>query len=261
MARQRGAAPAGQQAEPVGQPVEDLLHGEDPGPDRGQLDRQRQAVEPAAQVDDRRLVGGGQLERARGRRRPLGEQHDRLVPAAARASGSAGSGRGQLQGRHRDHVLPRHRQRLPAGGDHPHARRGPQQVGHRPARRRRAGARSCPRPAAAPCPAGRTAAGPAARRRPGPAGPAPPGRRCSTRPGSLTSASSTSQPPSRNPRPRSAAIRIASLVLPTPPGPTRLTSRASVSFFLTSASSRRRPTKLVASAGRLPERRAGLAMT
>ena len=57
------------------------------------------------------------------------------------------------------------------------------------------------------------------------------------------------------------AARIASLVLPTPPGPARLTRRASVSFFLTSASSRRRPTKLVASAGMLPARRAGLAMT
>src|SRR5689334_1752287 len=59
----------------------------------------------------------------------------------------------------------------------------------------------------------------------------------------------------------SAAARIASRVLPTPPGPARLTRRASVSFFLISASSRRRPMKLVASAGRLPECRAGLAIS
>ena len=59
----------------------------------------------------------------------------------------------------------------------------------------------------------------------------------------------------------SVAARIARRVFPTPPGPTRLTRRPSVSIFLTSASSRRRPMKLVASAGRLPERRAGLAMT
>ena len=46
-----------------------------------------------------------------------------------------------------------------------------------------------------------------------------------------------------------------------PDRPRRRLFVASVSFFLTSASSPRRPTKLVASAGRLPERRAGLAMT
>ena len=48
--------------------------------------------------------------------------------------------------------------------------------------------------------------------------------------------------------------------MPTPPGPTRLTRRAVVSFFLISPSSRRRPTKVVASAGRLPERCLGLAI-
>src|SRR5215472_3815952 len=79
--------------------------------------------------------------------------------------------------------------------------------------------------------------------------------------GSRTSASSTSQAPLEKPRPRSVAIRAASRLLPTPPGPTRLTRRAVVSFFLSSASSRRRPMKLVASAGTLPERRVGLAMS
>jgi hypothetical protein len=61
-------------------------------------------------------------------------------------------------------------------------------------------------------------------------------------------------------RPMSFAIRIASRVLPTPPGPTRLTRRADKSILLSSASSWRRPTKLVASAGRLPEWCLGLAM-
>ena len=83
---------------------------------------------------------------------------------------------------------------------------------------------------------------------------------CPTSAGSLTSASSTTHAPPGNPRTRSVAARIASRVLPTPPGPTRLTSRAPASFDRTSASSRRRPTKLVASAGRLPGRRAVLAM-
>jgi hypothetical protein len=77
--------------------------------------------------------------------------------------------------------------------------------------------------------------------------------------GSRTSASSTSQVPAGKPRPRSVAIRTASRVLPTPPGPTRLTRRPAVSFLLASASSRRRPRKLAASAGRLPDRWMGLA--
>ncbi|HEX2712849.1 MAG TPA: hypothetical protein VHM88_11575, partial [Candidatus Acidoferrales bacterium] len=47
-----------------------------------------------------------------------------------------------------------------------------------------------------------------------------------------------------------------SRVLPTPPGPTRLTRRAEARACLTSASSWRRPMKLVASEGRFPGRRA-----
>jgi len=37
-----------EQPEPIGQALEDLLHGKDSGSDRGELDRQRQTVEPAA---------------------------------------------------------------------------------------------------------------------------------------------------------------------------------------------------------------------
>jgi hypothetical protein len=69
-----------------------------------------------------------------------------------------------------------------------------------------------------------------------------------------------SQAPSAKPRPRSAAARTARRVLPTPPGPTRLTRRAVVSLCLISPSSRRRPTKLVSSAGRLPDGGLDLAM-
>ena len=50
VARQGGAAPAGEQAEPVGQAIEDLLGGQYSRPDRGELDRQRQAVEATAQA-------------------------------------------------------------------------------------------------------------------------------------------------------------------------------------------------------------------
>ena len=50
MTRERSAAPSGEQREPVAQAVEDLLNAQDAGPDRGKLDRQRQAVEPPAEA-------------------------------------------------------------------------------------------------------------------------------------------------------------------------------------------------------------------
>lgn len=56
MAWQCGADAAGEQGEPIGHAVEDLLRHEDTGPDRGELDGQRQAVEPADQVGHSRLV-------------------------------------------------------------------------------------------------------------------------------------------------------------------------------------------------------------
>jgi hypothetical protein len=126
--RQGAAAPAGEQGKPVGQPGEDLLCREDSRPDCGEFDRQREAVEPTAQLGDRRPVGSGQVEVTGCRRRPLREQHDCLVlPQPGERFGRMR--RGQLKGRHRDHVLTRHRQRLPAGGDHPYARRRPQHAG------------------------------------------------------------------------------------------------------------------------------------
>ena len=48
MTWERGAASSGEQREPVAQAVEDLLDAQDARPDRGKLDRQRQAVEPPA---------------------------------------------------------------------------------------------------------------------------------------------------------------------------------------------------------------------
>jgi hypothetical protein len=126
--RQGGAASSRQQTEPVGEAIEDLLHGEDARPDRRELDRQREPIEPPAQVDDRRLVGGGQLERAR-RRRPFREERDRLVlPQPGERLGRPRGG--QFEGRHRDYVLAGDRERFAAGGDHTDARRGSQHVGH-----------------------------------------------------------------------------------------------------------------------------------
>src|SRR5215469_3361682 len=71
----------------------------------------------------------------------------------------------------------------------------------------------------------------------------------------------TSHTPSRNARASPAAARSASRVLPTPPAPVSVTSRESASSRLTSASSPRRPTKLVTSAGRFPGARVTHVMT
>src|ERR1700716_2131880 len=51
---------------------------------------------------------------------------------------------------------------------------------------------------------------------------------------------------------RSAAARRARRVLPTPPGPAKVTRRVLANAAFTSVSNRRRPTKLVDSAGSLP---------
>ena len=76
----RGAAAPGEQAEAVVQAVGELLERHRPQPGGGELDRQRQAVDPPAHVRDdrrRRLV---EREVGRRRRGALGEQqHGRLL--------------------------------------------------------------------------------------------------------------------------------------------------------------------------------------
>ena len=63
LAGQRRPAAAGQQAEAVVQAGGDLLHREGPDPRGGQLDRQRDAVQPGADLPDQRRVPLGQRER------------------------------------------------------------------------------------------------------------------------------------------------------------------------------------------------------
>ncbi len=72
-----------------------------------------------------------------------------------------------------------------------------------------------------------------------------------TSPGSPSSAKLTSQTPSANARRRCRATCIASLVLPTPPTPVKVTDREDDNKRLISAASARRPTRLVTSIGRL----------
>jgi hypothetical protein len=74
---------------------------------------------------------------------------------------------------------------------------------------------------------------------------------CTTSWGSSIDARETSQTPAGKLRTSSAAARRASRVLPAPPLPVSVSSRVWLSKRLTSLSSRRRPTKLVSSAGRL----------
>ena len=66
--RQRRAAAAGQEPEPVVEASRDLGGRQRADPRGGQLDRQRDAIQPAADLRDRVRVGGGQLE---ARLRPL----------------------------------------------------------------------------------------------------------------------------------------------------------------------------------------------
>src|SRR5207247_11200587 len=81
VARQRRATSAGEQGEAVAQPLEDLLHAEDSCSHSRQLDGEGQAVEAAAEIDDRGLVGGRKLERARRGLGALEEEGHGLVLA------------------------------------------------------------------------------------------------------------------------------------------------------------------------------------
>jgi hypothetical protein len=91
--------------------------------------------------------------------------------------------------------------------------------------------------------------------------PRPPATASATSISSRSWSSWTSHTPSRNARREPAATRNASLVLPTPPTPVSVTRRHPDSSRLTSATSSRRPTKLVSSAGILPAARPPAAIT
>ena len=216
---QRRPAPAGEQAEPVVQAVGELLDGQRAQPRRGELDRQRHAVEAArtAATTAARFSVGDARSPARPRRaRSSSSAIASYWPSAAAGGGRCGSG--QRQRRHGDDVLAGDAQRLAAGREHPQAGRGAEQPVDEPGARldhvlavveheqelrgRRGGRRAAPRRAAPTGPA------PRARSR----RPAPPGRRCSpardrrTRPHRRTRAGTRGRPPwpaaSCPPRPR-----------------------------------------------------------
>ena len=106
LAGQRGARPAGQQAEPIVEPSGDLRERERPGAGGGQLDGERQPVEPGADVGDHLVVVVGELERRAGG----------LGPGDEEAHGVVGRER-----RHRPDGLAADAQPLAAGGEEPQA--------------------------------------------------------------------------------------------------------------------------------------------
>ena len=231
--RRRQPVPAGQQREPVIEAVQQLPHPQRLHPRRRQLDRQRHPVQPRHQP---RHPGSGLLierEMRVGAAGPVGEQRHRLRPAAPLSGVRAGQGqRPQPVPR-----LPGHRQRLPAGRQHPHVITGRQQPGaqlrgradhvlaviqhqqqllpgqhprHRlgrrdtgllahPQRRRHHRRRPAPGPAPAPAP-------PATPRpRTGPPPPGPPGRPAGSSPPRPARSPSPAGAPPAGPRPRAAA--------------------------------------------------------
>ena len=121
-----GAAAPGQQAQPVAQPLIDLLRGQHRQPRRGQLDGQRQPLQPAADPGHRRHVRLGHREPRHHLRRPLGEQPHRREPRQLRQCELL-PGVGCSQRRDRQHHLAVDNQRFPAGGQHPQPGRRPQQ--------------------------------------------------------------------------------------------------------------------------------------
>ena len=231
-----------QQPEPVVEAIAHLDRGHRLHPRGGQLDRQRDAVEAAADLGDgARLVStvneipapraGALDEQRRGRR------CDRV----------------DVQGGHGPELFVGHPQSLPAGGEDLHGRRLRRGSPRSCRRRRRARVRSCRRPAAAMRPSN-AAATLSARLSPGCCVmPSTAATASGTAAGSPTAASSITHTPSG----KSVATRA-----PRPPGPAgscpprrhRSTSPAdgALSAVCSSASSASRPTKLVVGGRRFP---------
>ena len=121
------AAAGDQQRHRVVEPRHDARQRQHAQAGRGELQRERHAVEPAAQPGDVRGVAVGHGEVRPHQPRPVGEQLHR------RAVGEVGGARrGQLGG-HRQTLqppgaLPRRRQRFPAGRQDPQAGTGRQQL-------------------------------------------------------------------------------------------------------------------------------------
>ena len=246
VARQRRAAPTGEHTEPVVEQTDELVQRQYPESGRRQLQRERQMIEPAAQLGDDRLRVGVDRERGAHRRAAIGEQLDGGV---------------DVEPTDREQRLAGHPERLTAGGDHhqirdlaeqrlddgrglgddvlavvehDHLRATAQVADQQPDdRRRRTSTASAPAEPTAPSVA---AIAPA------------------TASGSRTAASSTSQAPSRYSGCRVAAVSTARRVLPAPPGPINVTSRRVLVTSTSRARSSSRPTNVVRRRAQIADR-------
>ncbi|AQA25610.1 kinase/ LuxR family transcriptional regulator domain protein [Rhodococcus sp. MTM3W5.2] len=124
--RRRAATTPGQQAVAIVQPVQDLFRRHRPQAPRGQLDGQRQPVQPLADPGHRDLVVLGEPElRDRGGR-PFGEERHGVAPSQP-APGRAPIRIRNRQRRHPQKGLRSDAERLAAGRQDPEVRAAPQQ--------------------------------------------------------------------------------------------------------------------------------------
>ena len=119
-----------QQPEPIAQPAEHRLGSQDPDPSRGELDRQRQAVQADADLGDRRRILVRDLESGPHRPSTLDEQRDRLVLGELRQRRKVGRVR-QAERRNRVLLLARHLERASAAGQDGEVRAGGEELVHR----------------------------------------------------------------------------------------------------------------------------------
>ena len=109
------AIAGGEEVQGVVEPLEESRGLEDPRAGGGQLEGERQAVEPAADLGDRRGVGLAQREAGLDLRGPLDEErHGRAAPERVER---LGAGRGQLERRQAELGLGADLERRAAGGD------------------------------------------------------------------------------------------------------------------------------------------------
>ena len=203
---------------------------QDLDPRRGQLDRQRQAVQPAADLDDRVGVARREREVGPGWRRPAGRRARSTRTPSAWPARTTRSASGSGKRRDRKLLLAVDVQHQAAGHEHLERRAGVEQFAHE-GRPRRRPARSCPcsRSVAADGCAG-------ARRSPSPAARSPLSRTPSaratadaTRRGSAIGARLTNEtPPSKIDRRGRRPPGSASRVFPVPPGPVSVSSQSEV---------------------------------
>lgn len=244
-----------QQPEPVLDPGVDLLHGQHPAQGGGELDGERHPVERRAEPGDVRRVLLGHGEAPRGGGGTVDEEPHRLAGADVTAFAP-----GQAERRHPPHGLPCHPQGLAAGREHPHVRADGEHGAAEPGGlldERLAVVHDQQQPPFAERVdqgvgqrAGRLGLDPEHGGHPGL------DQVARHRVGQLDQPGTTGELPASW-----VATRTASLLLPMPPAPQSVTTRATLSRSASSSTSASRPTKPLGSRGRLPPVREACAVS